>query len=121
MHCKLSLLNYELVEEMSVDINEMKANGNACMTKKDYTGAVEWYSKGIQADPNNYILFSNRSAAYLSDGKAKEALVDAEQCIKLNPTWPKGYCRKGAALQALSKYDEAVSIFEEGRCFPTRF
>lgn len=97
-----------------------KAKGNEYMAKKEYEEAIKWYGKGIELDPANHVMYSNRSAAYLSAGKAAEALEDAVKCIELNPTWPKGYCRKGAALQVLKQYDEAVATFEEGlkKCGP---
>ena len=32
----------------------------------------------------------------------------------MNPTWPKGYARKGAALHGERRYDEAIAAYEEG-------
>lgn len=58
-------------------------------------------------------MFSNRSAARLKLGDAAGALSDAEAAIGVNPTWSKGYQRKGSALQALQKYNEAVKAFDE--------
>ena len=98
-------------------VDSVKAKGNACMASKDFEGAVNWYSKGIEMDPSNHVLYSNRSAAYLSAGKGEEALKDADKCVELNGTWPTGYCRKGAALQFLRRYKDAVSAFEEGCLF----
>ena len=60
------------------------------------------------------MFFSNRSAAYLSKGDAVNALSDAEKCVELSPEWPKGYSRKGAALHALKKYNDAVLAYEAG-------
>jgi tetratricopeptide (TPR) repeat protein len=47
-------------------------------------------------------------------GDAEKALQDAEDCIRVNPGWAKGFSRKGAALHALRRYEEAVSSYEEG-------
>lgn len=47
-------------------------------------------------------------------GKFEEALTDAEQTIAVNPTWPKGYSRKGAALTGLAKYSEALEAYDDG-------
>lgn len=34
--------------------------------------------------------------------------------IKINPTWSKGFARKGAALHGAKKWDEAIGAYEEG-------
>lgn len=70
--------------------------------------------QAIELDATNHVFFSNRSAAYLSQGEADKALADGEACIKVNPTWAKGYSRKGAALQSLKRFDEAIATFNEG-------
>ena len=32
----------------------------------------------------------------------------------MNPTWSKGYARKGAALHGQRRYDEAIQAYETG-------
>jgi len=39
-------------------------------------------------------------------------LEDAEKCIELKPDWTKGYQRKGMALQASGKLDEALDAYK---------
>ena len=36
------------------------------------------------------------------------------QTIKVNPTWSKGYARKGAALHGAHNWDEAIAAYEAG-------
>jgi hypothetical protein len=45
--------------------------------------------QAIELD-DNYVYFSNRSAAYTSMSRFSEALDDAEACIKRKPDWSKG-------------------------------
>ena len=47
------------------------------------------YTEAIELDPANHLLYSNRSAAYASLKKYKEALGDAEKTIELKPDWGK--------------------------------
>lgn len=68
----------------------------------------------VEIDPENYLVYSNRSAAYLKAGKFDLALKDANQTISLKPTYHKGYGRKGAAYHAMKKYDQSVAAYKEG-------
>ena len=60
-----------------------------------------------------HILHSNRCACYLQVGDILKALEDANSCVRLNPSWCKGYNRKGACLLRLSLRDEAILSYEK--------
>ncbi|KAH9918139.1 activator of Hsp70 and Hsp90 chaperone [Fomitopsis serialis] len=94
--------------------NALKDQGNKAFQAKDYDKAIDLFSQAIALDPNNFVLFSNRSAAKAGKRQYSAALVDAEQCIKINPAWSKGYARKGAALHGQRRYDDAVAAYETG-------
>lgn len=93
---------------------EYKAQGNAALTAKQYSLAVEHYTKAINLDGTNHVYYSNRSAAYLSQNDAMNALQDANSCISLNPDFAKGYSRKGAALHALKRYNDSIKAYQDG-------
>ncbi|KAI0643694.1 putative stress-induced protein STI1 [Trametes meyenii] len=92
----------------------LKDAGNKAFQAKNYDQAIELFSKAIEIDPSNHVLWSNRSAAHAGKKQWAAALDDAEQCVKINPTWSKGYARKGAALHGERKYDEAIQAYEAG-------
>uniref|UniRef100_A0AAV1UDG4 Hsp70-Hsp90 organising protein n=1 Tax=Peronospora matthiolae TaxID=2874970 RepID=A0AAV1UDG4_9STRA len=93
---------------------DWKAKGNAALSSGNAQEAVDCYSQAIALDPSDHVFYSNRSAAYLSLDDAAHALEDAELCIHTKPDWPKAYSRKGAALHALRRYDEAIAAYKEG-------
>jgi stress-induced-phosphoprotein 1 len=93
---------------------QFKDQGNKYLQAKQYDEAVRAYTEAINLNPFDHVYFSNRSAAYLSKGDNDHALIDAERCIKLNASWPKGYSRRGAALHAMRKYNDAIAAYEEG-------
>ena len=97
-----------------MDSSELKDLGNNEFRNGNYQSAIKYFDEAIEKDSENHILYSNRSAAYLSSGNGQLAFTDAEKCVNLEPTWAKGYGRKGAALHMLKKYEEAISCFEEG-------
>jgi len=43
-----------------------------------------------------------------------EGLKDAEKCIELDPTFVKGYTRKGAVQYFMKEYDKALETYREG-------
>ena len=55
--------------------------------------------------------------AFINAVKANEIfklfISDGEKAIELAPTWAKGYSRKGAALYALARFEEAKIAYEE--------
>jgi stress-induced-phosphoprotein 1 len=93
---------------------EFKAAGNAALKEKNYSLAIDNYTKAINADGANHVFYSNRSAAYLSKGDAHNALEDASACVALNPQFAKGYSRKGAALHSLKRYNDSMAAYNEG-------
>lgn len=93
---------------------KFKELGNKALLAKNYSEAIKQYTAAINLDGSNHLYYSNRSAAYLSKGDANNALEDANACIGLNPTFAKGYSRKGAALHSLKRYNDSISVYELG-------
>lgn len=93
---------------------ELKDLGNAAFKEKRFTEAAEHFSAAIALNADAHVLYSNRSGAYASLGKWREALTDAESCISRKADWAKGYSRKGAALEGLGDETAAKKAYEEG-------
>ncbi|OXB43028.1 hypothetical protein B1J92_H08195g [Nakaseomyces glabratus] len=94
--------------------DEYKQQGNAAFVAKDYEKAIDLFSKAIEvSETPNHVFYSNRSACYASLKKFPEALNDAEECVKINPTWSKGYNRLGAAHLGLGDLDEAEGSYKK--------
>lgn len=95
-------------------MNALKEKGNKALAAEQYDDAIFAYTEAIEYDNSNHVLFSNRSAAYAKAGKYRQALEDAEKTIQLNPTFIKGYSRKGAAYAGLGDYVKAHEAYSEG-------
>ena len=93
---------------------EWKEKGNALVKEKKYKEALDCYTKSIEIDPNDPILYSNRSAMHLNLNEFDQALTDAEKAISLKPEYAKAYLRKGKALEGLEKFDEALKTYKLG-------
>ena len=69
------------------------------------------FSKAIELDPANHVLYSNRSGAYASKKEFEKALEDATKTTELKPDWAKGYGRKGAALHGTGDLRRLWAVF----------
>jgi len=93
---------------------ELKAKGNAHFSKKAYKEAIAAYSSAIELDSSNPVLYSNRSAAHLGQGKAKAALKDAEESLAIDESYTKGFLRKSKALHALGRPAHPEQALKDG-------
>ena len=72
-------------EEWEVQRDGCKERGDVSYRKGLWKDAIQQYSDALALDPTNYILYSNRSASYLSNNEKIRALEDANACIKHCP------------------------------------
>lgn len=107
-----------------------KEVGNKLFAAGKWDEAGKAYSKGLAAlglaEPGApapapgaaataTALFSNRSACHAKLGDFGAALRDAEACLAVSPTWPKGLGRKAEALVGLGRLAEAKEAILAGR------
>ena len=103
-----------------MSVSELKAQGNASFAAKDYDNAIKHYTDAIAAAESQgeqdgvHVLYSNRSASFAGLKNWSAALEDAETTIRLNPSFAKGYGRKGSALHGARRYDEAIAAYHAG-------
>ncbi|KAK4502484.1 hypothetical protein PRZ48_005909 [Zasmidium cellare] len=124
----------ELVDSPSA----WKAKGNAAFKARDYRGAIELYSNGIEFDQTNPTchqekegsthllqldMYRNRAQANINLGRYEAALADAEASIISSDDLASGeaglvnsnvkaFYRAGIAAYHLQSYDKAQQMFE---------
>lgn len=62
-------------------------------------------------NPGEAFTYANRAMAYLKLKEYKNCLDDANKALEIKPDYLKAYHRRGKALHALHKYEEAISDF----------
>ncbi|XP_031560926.1 stress-induced-phosphoprotein 1-like [Actinia tenebrosa] len=92
---------------------EEKEKGNKLFKKGDFPNALKCYNEAIKRNPGDAKLYSNRAATYQKLAAFELAQKDCDECIRLDPTFVKGYTRKGGVLFALKKYIDARSAYEK--------
>lgn len=93
---------------------ELKAEGNKMLAAKQYSEAIENYTKAIELDDKDHTFFGNRSMAYLYNGEPEKAVADADKCIEIKGDWAKGYIKKAQAFQKMGDFDNATKAVEAG-------
>ncbi|XP_048221733.1 RNA polymerase II-associated protein 3 [Perognathus longimembris pacificus] len=91
----------------------LKEKGNKYFKQGKYDEAIECYTKGMDADPYNPMLPTNRASAYFRLKKFAVAESDCNLAIALNRSYTKAYARRGAARFALQKFEDAKKDYEK--------
>ena len=73
----------------------LKMEGNALISAKSYSSAIQKYNEAIALDPTNPVYYSNRAAAYSAEGSHEKAVEDAEESLRRDPKFVRGYSRLG--------------------------
>jgi len=92
---------------------EEKEKGNELFKKGDYGTAVKHYSEAIMRNPDDPKLYSNRAACYTKLAAFDLGLKDCDKCLELDPTFIKGYIRKGKILQGMQDPGKALSAYQK--------
>ncbi|CAA7403622.1 unnamed protein product [Spirodela intermedia] len=94
--------------------DEEREKGNELFMQQKYPEAVRHYTEALRRNPHDPKVYSNRAACYTKLGALPEGLKDAEKCIELDPSFSKGYTRKGAVQFFMKEYDKALETYQEG-------
>ncbi|XP_008238627.1 PREDICTED: hsp70-Hsp90 organizing protein 3-like [Prunus mume] len=94
--------------------DEEREKGNEYFKQQKYPEAIKHYTESLRRNPKDPKAYSNRAACYTKLGAMPEGLKDAEKCIELDPTFAKGYTRKGAVQFFMKEYEKALETYQEG-------
>ncbi|KAG2491412.1 hypothetical protein HYH03_010201 [Edaphochlamys debaryana] len=105
--------------ELSAEAQQLKDEGGALFTKKQYAEALDRYNRALALSPGHPLLLSNASACHLGLKQWAQALAAAEECLAADPGFAKAYGRKAAAQIGLIRPGDAERTLLEGlRCDP---
>ncbi|XP_052410763.1 RNA polymerase II-associated protein 3 isoform X4 [Carassius gibelio] len=89
-----------------------KEKGNEFFRVGRYDSAIECYTRGMDADPYNPVLPTNRAACFYRLKKFGVAESDCNLAIALDGKYTKAYIRRAAARVALNKHQDALQDYE---------
>ena len=106
-------------------VEDIKRSGDTAFRAKDFEKAERHYTSAIERakdlEPEERVppgvlaaLHSNRSGTRETLNRHADALIDGREAIRLRKGWARAYCRVGAALISLRRFEEAKDTYEEG-------
>eukprot|EP00629_Pelagomonadales_sp_RCC1024_P005942 CAMPEP_0119296866 /NCGR_PEP_ID=MMETSP1329-20130426/50789_1 /TAXON_ID=114041 /ORGANISM="Genus nov. species nov., Strain RCC1024" /LENGTH=832 /DNA_ID=CAMNT_0007297807 /DNA_START=82 /DNA_END=2577 /DNA_ORIENTATION=- len=93
---------------------EKRIAGNEDFSRKRFRPAAALYGEAIDVDPYDATLYCNRAACYLELGDWSRAYDDAEECVKLDPNFAKGFFRLAKAARMRGLHDAALGAAKKG-------
>ncbi|KAM3926941.1 RNA polymerase II-associated protein 3 [Leptodactylus fuscus] len=90
-----------------------KEKGNNYFRAGKYDEAVQCYTKGMNADPYNAVLPTNRASAFFRLKKYAVAESDCNLAIAINRNYWKAYARRGACRLQLKNLQGAKEDYEK--------
>ena len=90
-----------------------KEKGNSFFKSGKWEDAVECYTKGLQLDSLNAVLFANRAMALLKLQKYGAAITDCDCSIELDQSYTKAYARRATAHLKLGQKTKARDDFKK--------
>uniref|UniRef100_K3WSW6 Uncharacterized protein n=1 Tax=Globisporangium ultimum (strain ATCC 200006 / CBS 805.95 / DAOM BR144) TaxID=431595 RepID=K3WSW6_GLOUD len=113
-----SLPSYVDYDELSPEEREVhalheKQKGNECFKVNENDEAILYYTRSMAFDDSNAIIYANRAMAYLRIKSFAAAEQDCSRAVLLDPTYVKGWTRRGMTRFRRGKYAEAIADFEE--------
>lgn len=99
-------------------VEEIKNRAKQCIGTRNFPECVALYSKAIElssSEPSaQAILYANRSMCNLNMSKGADALSDAEDAVRLDASYVKGYYRLAMAHGLLNQHGAAKEALIRG-------
>jgi tetratricopeptide (TPR) repeat protein len=93
-------------------MEEYKEKGDALFINNKLNKALENYTKALTFE-NNYKVYLNRCLTHYELKNYKDALSDAINATRLEPTYAKAWGRVGSCLLMLNKKEQATIAFKK--------
>jgi len=102
----------------SSTLEKFIAQGDHCISKKDYEGAIKWYDKVLEIEPVNVYVIRSKGGALVELGRYEEALKLYDEGLKLVPndkqghTWLLNYKQEALEKQEASKSERKTIVHD---------
>lgn len=88
----------EQVKQNPQDFAALVELGNIHFDQRNFSDAINWYSKALEVEPDNVSLRTDLGTAYFYSERIDEAIAEFNKSLALNPTHPQALFNMGVAL-----------------------
>ena len=92
---------------------QMKELGNAQFKKQNYMAAIDYYTKGIELNSSEPVLYANRATCLKCIGKYKESIADYKKAVQLGPKNTKNMKKLSSVYVILGFFGEAQILLQK--------
>lgn len=89
---------------------QFKEKGNEALMADRVEEAIQWYTKSLNENPSNPIVFCNRAIAYKKIKQFQLMYDDSIAAIEFDDTYYKAYLRNGEACLELAKNNKIMDL-----------
>ncbi|WP_263971702.1 tetratricopeptide repeat protein [Leptolyngbya ohadii] len=93
------------------ELADLKAKAFAATNEGNFAAAETYWTKLLEALPDEPAVWSNRGNARVSQNKLEAAIEDYNRAIELAPEAPDPYLNRGTAYEGLGQYAAAIEDY----------
>jgi tetratricopeptide (TPR) repeat protein len=87
------------------------ANGKSAYDQEKFSQAIDHFTKALQVDPKDPLIYYHRGLAHVAQDDFHEALADFTATLRLNPKNPMAHYQRGIAHRLLGQHDQAIEDY----------
>ena len=92
---------------------QMKELGNAQFKNQNYSAAADYYTRGIEMNSTEPVLYANRGTCLKLLGRYKESVSDYKKAVQLNPKNTKNMKKLSSVYIILGNFGEAQILLQK--------
>ena len=92
---------------------QLKELGNNQFKNQNYSSAIDYYTRGIEYNPSEPVLYANRATCFKCLGRYKESVADYQRAIQLSPRNTKNLKKLSSVYIILGSFGEATILLQK--------
>jgi len=102
-----------LTPDAASQVRTLLAEGQSALKNGDPIGALAYFEKAVDLDPNNAEALVKKGTALEAQRKLHEAIESYDRAIAADTSLTVAYLYKGGALNRLQRFSEAMACYEQ--------